>query len=171
MALPIIAILGPILIKAGAPILKAALEKEVGGTAGKVGSVVIDALSTALGVDPTPEAIEQAHRVDPVKTETIIKEVENGPEAFDFLKVALAYQQTIVADENTKGFFAWGWRPAMSWLVIFLFGWSMVLVPVVNAALHATVAAPSMDAIVQFSGMWLVIYGGGHTIKEVWGKK
>lgn len=169
MPLPLI-ILGPILAKVGAPILKSILVNEVGGRTGQVGSVVIDVLSAALGVDPTPEAIDAAHKADPVATETIIKQVEDSGAAMTAFAEALKSRDALLAGEDLKGFFSWGWRPGLSWSLIFLCLWTWVLVPLVNAAMHTQVAGPAPGDILTLGGLWLTIYGGGHTVKEIWGK-
>ena len=46
----------------------------------------------------------------------------------------------------------------------------MVFLPLINAAFGATIPIPSTDDIRQFAGIWLVIYGGGHTLKSVFAK-
>lgn len=163
--------LGKILLKAGAPMLKRILEKEVGGTASEAGSVVIDAIGSALGVPPTPEAIVAKHEAEPAVVESVIRDVEVSRDWVAYLQMATAGRDRLIEREDTKGFFHNGWRPAMSWLVIFLFAWSMVAVPLANATLGGAIAAPSTNDILQFAGIWLVIYGGGHTVKSVWGAK
>jgi hypothetical protein len=168
----VIATLGPILVKVGAPILKRILEDDIGGTTGKVGSVVVDAIGGALGVEPTPEAIAKKYEEDPAGTAAAIQNVEASRDWALYLVAANASRDRLLEREDKReSFFAWGWRPAMSWLVIFLFGWAMVLVPTVNAAFDAAIVAPSTADILQFAGIWLVIYGGGHTIKSVMGSK
>lgn len=172
IATAIISILAPILMKAGAPILKRVLDTEVGGVAGEAGSVVIDSIGAALGVPPTVEAIVEAHDKDPDGTEAAIRTVEKDRDWIMYLTAATAARDRMLEREDTReSAFSWAWRPAMSWLVGFLFLWSMVLVPVVNAALNAAVVPPSTNDILQFAGIWLVIYGGGHTAKELWGAK
>lgn len=168
----ILATLAPILIKAGAPLLKRVLEDEVGGAAGKVGSVVVDTIGAALGVEPTPEAIVAKHEQDPAGVEAAIRDVEASRDWIMYLAAATAARDRLLEREDKREtFFAWGWRPAMSWLVIFLFGWAMVLLPIANAAFGANIAVPATDDILQFAGVWLVIYGGGHTAKQIWGRK
>ena len=100
-----------------------------------------------------------------------IRDVEVSRDWVAYLQMATAGRDRLIEREDTKGFFHNGWRPAMSWLVIFLFAWSMVAVPLANATLGGAIAAPSTNDILQFAGIWLVIYGGGHTVKSVWGAK
>jgi len=168
----LLAILGPILLQVGAPILKRVLEKEVGGTAGEVGSVVVDTIATKLGVEPTAEAIKKEFDGDPDGTGAVIRDVEASRDWIMYMAAANAGRDRLLEREDAReSFFSWGWRPAMSWLVIFLFGWAMVLVPTVNAAFGSNLVPPSTEDILQFAGIWLVIYGGGHTAKSLWGKK
>jgi len=168
----ILGILVPILLQVGAPILKRVLEKEVGGTAGEVGSVVVNAIATKLGVEPTADAIKKEFDSDPDGTGAVIRDVEASRDWIMYMAAANAGRDRLLEREDKReSFFSWGWRPAMSWLVIFLFGWAMVLVPTVNAAFGADLVPPSTEDILQFAGIWLVIYGGGHTAKSLWGKK
>lgn len=163
-------VLIPILASVGAPILKSILENEIGGDVGKTGSVVVDALATALGVDPTPEAIEKAHQADPTATEAVIKQVEESGEAMKAFVEAMKSRDALLAADNGKGLFYDGWRPGLSWTLIFLSLWTWVLVPLVNAVFHAQVAGMAPTELVQFAALWLTIYGGGHTVKDVFGK-
>jgi truncated hemoglobin YjbI len=161
-----IPILIPILAQIGAPILKKLLEDKIGSG---VADTVVDTIAKKLGVDPTPEAIGAKYQADPVGTAIFVKQIE--AEHADEWLAHLADRDSMIAREDTREtFFAWGWRPAMSWLVIFLFAWATVVLPLVNTAFKSSIPIPSMDSILQFSGIWLVIYGGGHTIKEVFAK-
>jgi hypothetical protein len=160
-----IPILVPILAQIGAPILKKLLEDKIGSG---VADSIVNTIAAKLGVDPTPEAIGAKYQADPVATAEAVQQVE-AEHADKWL--ATAARDSMIAREDThETFFAWGWRPAMSWLVIFLFAWAMVVLPLVNTAFKSSIPIPSMDSILQFSGIWLVIYGGGHTIKEVFAK-
>jgi hypothetical protein len=161
-----IPILVPILAQIGAPILKKLLEDKIGSG---VADTIVDTIATKLGVDPTPQAIGAKYQADPVATAEAVKAVE--AENADKWLAHLAERDEMIAREDTREtFFAWGWRPAMSWLVIFLFAWSMVVLPLVNSAFKSSIPVPSADSILQFSGIWLVIYGGGHTLKSVFAK-
>lgn len=172
LAITAVEALGKILIKAGTPILKRVLEQEVGGTAGQIGSVVIDSIGTALGVEPTAEAIVAQHEAEPSLVEQTVRDVEVGRDWVKYLAEATASRDKLLEREDARdSFFSWGWRPAMSWLVIFLFGWAMVLVPLANSIFGAALIAPATTDILQFAGIWLVIYGGGHTAKEIFGAK
>ena len=73
-------------------------------------------------------------------------------------------------EDERESCFSWAWRPAMSWLLILLWLWGGMLLPLVNAAFHASITALSVADLVTFSGIWLAIYGGGHTVKDLRGQ-
>ncbi len=158
-----------IIVQAGAPVLKAVLESKFGAK-GAVAGAVVDAIAGKLDVPPTVEAIAAKAEQEPAAVQAAVREVEADADWLAYLGQATAERDGGLKTEDGKSFFHSGWRPAMSWLVIFLFGWALVILPVVNAAFKASIAAPPIDAIVQFSGLWLVVYGGGHTLKSIWGK-
>lgn len=164
------AVLASILLQAGAPVLRALLESKVKGPLGEIGGAVIDAVAAKLGTASTAEAIIEAHKASPEPVEAAIRQVETDAGWLAYLAKATEGRDALLAREDQRSFFDYGWRPAMSWLVIFLFGWALVVLPLVNAAFRAAIATPDINAIVQFSGLWLVIYGGGHTAKSIWGK-
>lgn len=62
------------LLKAGAPVLATVL----GGPAGAILNVAIGALATALGTEPTAEAVKDAIAADPEKAAAIVQQVEAG---------------------------------------------------------------------------------------------
>lgn len=168
------AILIPILAQIGAPILKKLIETVIPDSTGKVVlDTVVDAVASKIGVPSTPEAIADKYQTDPAGTAAAIKEVEaaQSDKWLEYLTTATLGRDAMIArEDNRESFFSWGWRPAMSWLVIFLFGWTMVFLPLINAAFGATIPIPQTDDILQFAGIWLVIYGGGHTLKSVFAK-
>ena len=51
----------------------------------------------------------------------------------------------------------------MSWVLLGLWVWNAVM----NAVSGGTLAAVPWDQLLSFSGLWLAIYGGGHTLKTV----
>lgn len=151
---------GP-LIRLGAPTIGGALGGPLGASIGKtVGNIFADALGTA----ETPEAVLAGIEANP----SVVQRVEeHHSEAV--LLAAQANQAALFKREDTRGPFYNAWRPALSWLLIFLWLWNAMLVHVVNAFGAGVVVIP-WDQLVALSGLWLAIYGGGHTAKEIWGK-
>lgn len=160
--------LGGVLVKVGAPILADVVKRNVGPGAGKV----VEKLGEALGVPATPEAVTTAIELSPEASAPIVRDVEAAdPDYWQFMARADDNRAALLEREDAReSFFSWGWRPAMCWLLIFLWAWNGMLLPVANAAIGAAIPSMPWEQLVAFSGLWLAIYGGGNTIKSVWGK-
>jgi hypothetical protein len=151
---------GP-LIDAGLTVLGTA----VGGPVGAIAATVGRDVARQLGVG-TPAEVEAA-LAQPEKVEVL----RSFEAAHHDRLVALAEAQHELAMAETKGDrFQSHWRPAMSWLLILMWLWNAILLPVGNVFAPTPAAAIPYEHLVAFSGLWLAIYGGGHTIKSVFGR-
>jgi hypothetical protein len=167
-----LSVLAPILVSLGAPILGSILRTNIGGVAGEASAQVIDALAKAFGAQPTPEAVKAAIEADPnaaAKVQAI--ERERSAEWVAYLTMGTSQRNRMLDREDERGsVFSWGWRPAMSWMLLFLWSWNGVILPVVNATAGASIVSIPWEHLLGFAGLWLAIYGGGHTIKSVLGR-
>jgi hypothetical protein len=167
-----LSILAPLLVSLGAPILGSILRTNIGGTAGEVSAQVIEALARAFGAQPTPESVKAAIEADAnaaAKVQAV--EHERSAEWLAYLTMATAQRNRMLEREDERGsVFSWGWRPAMSWMLLFLWSWNGVILPIVNATMGASIAPIPWEHLLGFAGLWLAIYGGGHTIKSVLGR-
>lgn len=153
---------GKQVVAAGAPTIGGAL---LGPLGAQIGSV----LATTLGVAATPEAVGGAIATDPGR----ISEVEAAPGAdlTGWLTIHAQIAAGLATSEAAReSWFAWGWRPAMSWLLIAMQAWAIIVLPVVNAVWRLAIPTPPYDQILGFAGIWLTIYGGGHTLKAIMGR-
>ncbi len=171
MVAPLIAagasVLLPILIRSGADILA-----EIVGKKSPAAAVVVKKVADALGTAATPEAIVEKYEAAPQAAADVIKTVQTSDEDYwRYLSGAAAAQAELFKREDEReSFFSWGWRPAMSWQLIVLWLWAGLGQPVLNAVTGLAIAPMPFDSLVAYSGLWLAIYGGGHTIKSVLGK-
>lgn len=168
MALP--AILIPILAEIGAPILKRIIADKLPDGFGKdLTGTVIDTIAGRLGVEPTPEAIKDCYDRDPKECGRIIQNVEETY-GEQFFLAAVQGRDALLKREDEKGAFWNAWRPSMSWLLIWLWFWNATLLPLLNAGFNSNLPPVPYETLVGFAGLWLAIYGGGHTIKSIFGK-
>lgn len=98
-------------------------------------------------------------------------ERERSPEWVAYLTLATSQRDHMLGREDQRGsVFSWGWRPAMSWMLLFLWSWNGVILPVANATAGTSIVPIPWEHLLGFAGLWLAIYGGGHTIKSVLGR-
>jgi len=153
---------GKQIVAAGAPTIGGAL---IGPLGAQIGSV----LATALGVEPTPEAVGGAVAADPGKVVAV--DASPGADLTGWLAIHAQMAAGLATSEAAReSWFAWGWRPAMSWLLIAMWAWAIILLPVIDAVWKLGIPAPPYDQILAFAGIWLTIYGGGHTLKAIMGR-
>lgn len=161
-------VLLPKLVEAGTGLLADLVRRQSPAAA-----TVVERLGTALGVEPTPEAIAARYDAAPAETAAVMRELEDSrsPDEWRALERAESNRADLLKREDEReSWFSWGWRPAMSWLLIFLWLWGLFLQPL-TTAFGAEVGSPPIDDLLAFSGIWLAIYGGGHTLKSVLGKR
>ncbi len=152
-------------IKLGAPVLGTALGGPLGGSVGKV-------LADTLGAtEETPEAVAEAVATDPQVQEKLqTLEAERSGEWISVIQAGQALAAQLATTEATKGGFAYLWRPAMSWLIIAIIGQSFMVAPWLRGLLSIDVGTP-YDQVLGISAVWLTIYGGGHTVKSIFGAR
>lgn len=164
------AILASILIdvaaRVGAPIVKSLLEKHVGGTAGEIGGMVIDAIAGKAGVTP-----DELQNQDPKTIENAVRDVEA---AAPDLIVAWNVQQQQAIElmraemDSSRSWWMWAWRPAWMWFLGFLFLFRLVLMPVTDAILGSSIAATvDLSTMMTLTAWFMGLYMGGHTVKDL----
>lgn len=159
-------VLAPIAIKLGGKLVGSVLRSK---NLGQVADV-LDVLGNVFGVDPTPEAIKGAIETAP-DAETRMAEAEASAAQLAPLWQAEAQRLATAQEaELARGFGAWqAWKgiiQAVVWV-----GWVLILVCALFGGNLGVKMLLSMDALVSTWGSvtmaWLLVYNGGHTIKEV----
>lgn len=140
-----------------------AVERYLGAGAGELAGTIIDAVAQAAGVKPaeipqtpTPILEDAVRRVESATPEIIAAYVEQQREA----------NRLMMAEMDKGGPWTWAWRPLTMWVIVALWIWSLVLVPLANAIAAASI--PLFMAELTFLTMtYIGLYMGGHTIKDV----
>lgn len=139
----------------------------IGGPVGAVAAAVGRELADRLGVT-TPDEV-----ADVLAT----PEGQAAAEAFEDRRAAVlavyaqTQQQLALAETRSESAFQSHWRPAMSWLLVVMWLWNTMILPVARAITGAAIDGIPYDQLLAFSGIWLTIYGGGHTLKSIMGPK
>jgi hypothetical protein len=137
-----------------------------------VGQRIGGALGEALGVPPTPEAIAQKIKEAPSTAAAAVQQVERdcGPELIAYAHAQLAFATQLARDEKTEGWTGYGWRRLAGWSVPVLGLWQLLLGPVIAATTGKAVTA-DFSAFVAYAGIVTTFLMGGHTLKEVMGRR
>lgn len=145
----------------------------VGGPAGAaLGGRVGELVGSALGVEPTPEAIAKKIEASPGEAAVAVEQVERyyGPELIAYAHAQLAFASQLARDEKTEGWTGYGWRRLAGWSVPVLGLWQLLAGPVVQA-LTGQVVTADFSAFVAYAGIVTTFLMGGHTLKEVMGRR
>lgn len=158
--------------KVGAPLVKSILEKHIGGAAGELGGVIVDAIAEKVGVP-----VEDLGTVSAPKLEQAVAAVEaETPELVAAWTAAQSEANRLMLAEmqaSKETPFGWLWRPAGMWLMLLCIAWYVMLVPLLNAILAAAGAREGIAQSVEFSSFvtvfvtYIGLYMGGHTAIRV----
>jgi hypothetical protein len=151
-------------LNAGVPILERVLSKRLGPATGEVAAEVIRAIAERAGT--TPDAIEDMATSAPGRVIEAMREVERGPVAELLVKDAEA-RMALIASEAEGPVWVSAWRPAGMYLLGFLWLWNIVLLHVANAIWKVALPPVGFDILIQISGLYMGLYMGGHTVKDL----
>ena len=163
------------LFKLGAPQLGGIIGAAIGGPAGTlVGGLagkVIDELAGKLKTEPTPEAITTAIEEKPVVAAAVVAEVESkAPEMIRLWEIEAQRVSEAQTAEIARGFTAWQiMRNVIQGIV--WGGWTVILLSALFGG-HGFVkptmpVAEIVTAWGSVTWVWMLVYHGGHTLKEV----
>lgn len=168
----ILSTLATTLARQGAPVLGGLIGTAIGGPAGAaVGGLAgkaIESLAEAFGVPANPEAVTEAAQ-QPGAGAVIAGVETRAPALIRLWEIEAQRGSDAQAAEIEKGFGAWQfWRGA--WQALIIGGWALIgLVALFGGGWVAPLLP--IDKMVEAWGSvtmtWLVIYNGGHTLKEV----
>lgn len=163
-------VLASILIEAatrvGAPIVKQLLEKHLGGAAGEIGGMVIDAIASKAGVPPDDLPSVPAKDLEAAVAAT---ETETPQLVATWVEQQREANRLMLAEmDKSESWWTWAWRPAWMWFLGFLFLFRLVLVPIADAALGSDIAASvDISTMMTLTAWFMGLYMGGHTLKDL----
>jgi len=139
------------------------LKEKVNGVGGEKSEELILELSKKLGTNGSHTSFRKEYSKSP---ELFKQELMNFETYYfdDFIS-----STPILKDKD--GFFQSGWRPFMSWLLIWLVMLNSTIIPFINALTSKNIQMMPWDQITAFAGIWLVIYSGGNTALRIFGDK
>ena len=155
-----------IALNAGFPIIRSILDRKLGDQNGALAADVVGAIATRMGVKP--DQVEAVAAENPGKVIDAMREVERmTPELVGLYAKGLEGQFALLQAELAEGGWASAWRPMGMYLVLFLWVWNSVLLHIANAIWKIALPPMPYDQLIGFSGLYMGLYMGGHTIKDV----
>lgn len=162
----ILAILAPVALQAGLPILEKILSRKIGDAGGQLAAEAIRAIAAQLKVEP--EAVETVYSETPGRVIEAMREVERmTPELTALYAAGLQGQFALLQAESAEPLWARAWRPLGMYLILFLWTWNIVILHVCNAIWKIALPPAPFDALGWLTGVYFGLYMGGHTVKDV----
>ena len=150
----------------GAPFIQKALSEKLGGP---LATEVLRGIADRAGVSPA--ALDDAARDQPDLIRQAIAETEaRAPEIIALQEAELDAKLAIFESERTEPVWVRAWRPLGMYGLGVLWFWNVIFLHVANA--YWKIALPPMpfEHLMGISALYMSLYMGGHTIKDVAGK-
>ena len=150
----------------GAPFIQKALSEKLGGP---LATEVLRGIADRAGVSPA--ALDDAARDQPELIRQAIAETEaRAPEIIALQEAELDAKLAIFESERTEPVWVRAWRPLGMYGLGLLWFWNVIFLHVANA--YWKIALPPMpfEHLMGISALYMTLYMGGHTIKDVAGK-
>jgi hypothetical protein len=88
------------------------------------------------------------------------------PEMIALYAEGLEGQFALLQAEQKGHWLGWAWRPAMMWLLAFLWLWQPVILHVANAVWKIALPPADPATLLGLTSVYMALYMGGHTIKD-----
>jgi hypothetical protein len=150
----------------GAPLVEKVLSQKLGKAGGALATEVVRTIADQAGV--APEALEGFAADHPDRVRQAITDTEAlAPEIIVLQEAELDARQAIFEAEKTEPVWVRAWRPLGMYGLGVLWFWNVIFLHVANA--YWKIALPPMpfEHLMGISALYMSLYMGGHTIKDV----
>lgn len=152
--------------KIGAPLIRQVLSNRIGARNANLAADVIDAIARRAGVS-VPDLDRLAEDNPPVVIDAIRDAEAALPEYIALYAQGLEGQFALLQAEQKGHWLGWAWRPAMMWLLAFLWLWQLVILHVANAIWKIALPPADSATLLGLTSVYMALYMGGHTLKDV----
>ncbi len=162
----LLAILAPLALQAGLPVLEKILSQKIGDAGGHLAAEAIRAIADRMRVDP--EELAAQAETYPGAVIEVMREVERMTPEMVALYAADAQLQiaALQADQERANWVS-AWRPLGMYFIMFLWLWNAVLLHSANAIWKIALPVVPWDVLMGLSALYFSLYMGGHTVKDV----
>lgn len=156
----------------GLPILRKILEDKIGTAGGGLAADVVEAVAGRVGV--APAHLDAYAESSPGAVIEAMREVERmAPEMVTLYASGLEYQLAVLSAEQGEPLWARAWRPGWMYLLGLFWFWNIVILHIANAVWRIALPPAPWDVLMSLTGVFMALYMGGHTLKDVaakWGQ-
>ncbi|WP_321362613.1 hypothetical protein [uncultured Celeribacter sp.] len=153
----------------GAPLVEKILSEKFGDKTGSLAGDIIDVIAGNSGSsrDDLPATVKE----NPDLVKAAIQDAETvAPELIALYSKGLEVQMAAMEQDAKGPLWTWAWRPAGMWGLGVLWFWSVIVLHIANAWFKIALPQPPYDILMGLSALYLSLYMGGHTVKDVAGK-
>ena len=150
----------------GLPLIQRVLGQRFGQQKAALAVEVVQRIADRAGVpvDRLPDMAEPGGAEQDVLREAMLEVEAELPERLALYADELDLKGQIFAGET-----GWrsAWRPLGMYFVVFLWFWQIVGLHALNAVFKTALPPADWGPLVTFTGLYMSLYMGGHTAKEV----
>lgn len=152
--------------QAGLPIVRQILSGSLGDQSGQLATQVIGQIAAKAQV--APEGLEDLAATQPgVVIDAMRATEKESPNVLGLYAADLQWQMAALAAEQDEPLWMRAWRPAGMYLIGIIWLWTIVLLPLANAVFGAALVPVEIGTLMQLSGLYMGLYMGGHTVKDI----
>jgi hypothetical protein len=155
-------------VRTGSDIVKDIVSAQLGPTIGGLAGTVVDTIAEGLGVDHVVIPTLPADQIDAAVTAA-----EDNPEILRlYVEQQRLTNDLLVAEMNkSESLWTWAWRPAWMWFLMLVWFYALLVAPIVSGITGVTFEIPELSVVVSLTITFVTLYMGGHTLKDIWGRK
>lgn len=160
-------VLTKLAMTAGFPLIKGILEDKIGGRNAVLAASVMKAIAGRAGV--APQDLEETARDMPDVVASAMADVEAmTPQMISLYQAGIDHQFAFLQAELKKPTWTWAWRSLWMYLLGLLWLWNIVILHLLNAIMKWQLPTTDMTTLLGLTSLFMALYMGGHTLKEVW---
>jgi len=151
---------------AGLKVVEKIVARKFGDGAGQLAGEVLGAVADQVGV-PVDQLDQAAEEQPAVVTKALRAVEERSPELIALYAAGLELQKAQLAAEAAEPLWMRAWRPGGMYMLGLLWLWNAIFLHIANAIWKIALPQMPFEQLVQVSGLYMGLYMGGHTIKDV----
>lgn len=153
-------------LQVGAPLVEKVLSRRIGASNAALARDVVTSIAETAGV--LPDDLDRAAVEEPDRIGNAMREIEPSlPETIALYEAELKGKLEAFAAEKAEPLWVRAWRPLGMYGLGVLWFWNLILLHVANAIWKTALPPTDLAILMQLSALYMSLYMGGHTVKDV----